>query len=137
MKPGTIDLPCSSIRCVLGQASLLTSALEPTATMRVPRTATACAIWKVSLTVMIFPLNRIRSAPACCACSDSESPTTPANSSSQADFPITFLQPSETRPTTRGLYVREGQLTQPDVQGRPRILPPPAHGCPQSDATAR
>jgi hypothetical protein len=73
------------------------SALLPTAMMREPRTATACAIWKVSLTVMIFPLNRMRSAPGCCACSDSDSPTTPPHSSSHANFFIT----SSRRPGTR------------------------------------
>ena len=63
--------------------------------MREPRTATACAIWNVSLTVMIFPLIRMRSAPACCACSDNDSPTTPPNNSSQANFLITSSRPAE------------------------------------------
>src|SRR5712691_5795632 len=94
MKPGTIDLPFKSMRCVFGPASLFTSALDPTATMRLPRTATAWAIWNVSLTVMIFPLKRIRSAPACCACSDHDTPTTPLNSSSHANFFIASLQAS-------------------------------------------
>src|SRR5215208_1490697 len=87
--PGTTDLPRRSMRCVLGPASRFTSAFDPTATMREPRTATAWAIWKVSLRVMIFPLKRMRSEPACCACSDNESPTTPPNSSSHAHFLIT------------------------------------------------
>src|SRR5262245_977410 len=92
MKPGTIDLPRRSIRCVFGPARRVMSALLPTATMREPRTATACATWKVSLTVMIFPLVRMRSAGGCCACSDNDSPTIPPNSSSQANFFITVLQ---------------------------------------------
>jgi len=39
----------------------------PTATMRPPRTATACAIENVSSTVMIFPFVRIVSGGFCCA----------------------------------------------------------------------
>src|SRR5262245_2501246 len=97
MKPGTMDLPRRSMRCVLGPARRVMSALLPTAMMREPRTATACAIWKVSLTVMIFPLVRMRSAGVCCACSDNDSPTTPLNSSSQTNFFITFLHAARLR----------------------------------------
>src|SRR2546423_3333798 len=107
MKPGTIDLPFKSMRCVFGPASLFTSALDPTATMRLPRTATAWAIWKVSLTVMIFPLNRMMSTGACCACSDHDTPTTPLNSSSHANFFIASLQASRDPFFRCGDYTRK------------------------------
>ena len=48
--------------------------LVPTATMRSPRTATACAIENASSTVMIFPFVRIVSAGCCCAWRNTAAP---------------------------------------------------------------
>ena len=62
ISPGMTALPPRSIRLVFGPASRVISWLVPTATMRSPRIATACAIVKRSSTVMIFPFDRTRSA---------------------------------------------------------------------------
>ena len=61
ISPGMTARPPRSIRLVLGPASRPISSFVPTATMRSPRIATACAIVKRSSTVMIFPFDRIRS----------------------------------------------------------------------------
>src|SRR5262245_54914601 len=54
--------PRRSIVLALGPASLEISWLEPTATIRSPLTATACAIVNRSSTVTILPLEKTRSA---------------------------------------------------------------------------
>ena len=67
ISPGMTVRPPRSIRRVPAPASLPMSSLLPTATMRSPRMATACAIVKRSSTVMIFPFDRMRSGGGCCA----------------------------------------------------------------------
>src|SRR6185503_12321628 len=67
MKPGVIERPRRSIRRVFGPASRVTSWFVPTARMRSPRTATACAIVNFSSTVMILPLVKMTSATGCWA----------------------------------------------------------------------
>ena len=65
ISPGMTARPRRSIRRVAGDASFATSASLPTATMRSPRMATACAIEKRSSTVMIFPFDRMTSGAGC------------------------------------------------------------------------
>src|SRR5256885_11763248 len=62
LKPGRSSLPSASITRVLGPRQLSTSELEPTATMRSPRTATACAVGLDLSTVQTFALVMMRSA---------------------------------------------------------------------------
>ena len=67
-QPGHDGFAARSMRRVFGPARRAISWVVPTATMRSPLTATACAIEKRSSTVMILPLVRMMSAAACCAC---------------------------------------------------------------------
>ena len=70
---------------------------------------------------MIFPLNRIRSAPACCACTTAK-PDNPRTAAAKPTFSSRSSSPSNP-PNDSRLYVREGQLTQPDVHGATWHLP--------------
>src|SRR5215510_1644651 len=65
LKPGVTRLPCRSITFVFAPIHLRISSVEPTAAMRLPRTATASTSGCLSSTVQIFPLTRTRSAGAC------------------------------------------------------------------------
>ena len=60
--PGVTARPLRSTTRVAGAISLATSALDPTATMRLPRTATASATRSAASSVMIFPPRSTRSA---------------------------------------------------------------------------
>src|SRR5207245_6161520 len=62
LKPGRRSLASASITRVLGPRQLLTSELEPTETMRSPRTATACAAGLDLSTVQTLALVMMRSA---------------------------------------------------------------------------
>ncbi len=68
---------------VLGPASRVMSWLVPTATMRSPRIATACAIVKRSSTVMTFPFDRMRSGAGLLRTQQSEQP--PGDDDQHAD----------------------------------------------------
>src|SRR5262245_65423014 len=60
--PGMIVLPCRSITRVAGPVCGAIAAFGPTARMRSPAIAIACAIVNVGSTVMILPFLRMRSA---------------------------------------------------------------------------
>ena len=105
ISPGVTALPPRSIRLVFGPASRVISWLVPTATMRSPRIATACAIVKRSSTVMIFPFDRTRSAgPAeaagegpgagCCARIIAPAPASASNAPTAAIFVVRRLMVS-------------------------------------------
>src|SRR5712692_8586345 len=62
MRPGITVRPPTSMTRVAGPTKRRISPSVPTATMRSPRTATACFTEKASSTVATFPLMRARSA---------------------------------------------------------------------------
>ena len=62
MRPGRIVLPSRSTTCVSSPIVWETSSSDPTATIRLPFTATASAIVSSASTVTTFPFSRTRSA---------------------------------------------------------------------------
>ena len=101
MSPGMTARPRRSILRVAGVASFRTSASVPTATMRSPRTAIACATVKRSSTVMIFPFEKMTSGAGCCA---GRVDTAPANTSATTvarENDRLMCPPSDTAPRLR------------------------------------
>src|SRR6185503_20451180 len=108
MSPGITVRPRSSITFVAPPASLRMSALAPTATMRCPLIATACAIVKRSSTVTILPPTRIVSAISAAKTAVEISATNSNNSALKP--PAITLAPTTPSPSAPPLLGQEGRL---------------------------
>ena len=101
--PGMTGWPCRSIRCVASAASARISASLPTARMRSPRIASACACGWVALAVKILPLYRIRSGGASTGWPRPPQAATDSRASRQANGRMCLMARSSgsTTPTAR------------------------------------